>query len=381
MPTVKRHIFLLLIIALAIRITYVLFALSIQDFSDELSFGVNNQEIINLFKRHDSYWYEKIHNEGYPKISSALELGWNSGADFHQSSWGFMPGYPLIVKLVSIVTGLNFSYAATLVSLIFSFLAIALLYRFASIYWTDAKKAFYTVLLFMVLPFQYYLFVMYSEAVFISVLLGALLAIHGDKLWLSGLLLSLLVVMRASGVVLLLPVFLYVLECKSIKLVTLIPFRANCLRLFIPFIFPIVTMVGYILFQYYMTGDPFAYSTAQKAGWYREFTIPFFALFNHGSFTVQFNSIYAIFIMVIAFAYRKNFTPTLNLIIWISLLLPLAAGTPVAMTRYVSIIFPLFFIYANWVKKINYHIFFFVTAFILQLWTFYFWLISDSFSQ
>ena len=83
----------------------------------------------------------------------------------------------------------------------------------------------------------------------------------------------------------------------------------------------------------------------------------------------------------IAFFYRKQFSLSFNLIIWISLLLPLSAGTPVAMTRYISVIFPLFFIYTNWMKDLRNKWVVFTLGFVVQLWTFYYWLISDPFSQ
>lgn len=377
----RKHILRIIGLTLLIRVGYVLFAITVQNISDELAFNPTFSEIIGLFKRHDSYWYERIHDTGYPEVHSEKELGWNDGENFYQSPWGFMPGYPLLVKSVSLLTGFDFTYSASIISILFSALAAILLYWLSMIWWQDAEKAYLTTLLFILMPFQYYLFMLYSESVYLTFLLGALLAVHYRKFWLMGFLLSGLVVMRANGIVMLIPVLVYLLENNALKFSDIACFRKEAIRLLIPFVLPWLTMSFYLFFQYKMTGDPFAYSTAQKAGWYREFTFPLFSLFNHGSFTVQFNSVYTLLFFFIAFLYRKQFPLSFNLIIWISLLLPLSAGTPVAMTRYISVIFPLFFIYTNWIKDSRNKWIVFSLGFVIQLWTFYYWLISDPFSQ
>ncbi|CAN7534215.1 hypothetical protein LJR027_003578 [Terrabacter sp. LjRoot27] len=69
----------------------------------------------------DGQWYERIATEGYPTASEA-----RSASDAW--SWQFPPLFPLLAKLVMVLTGLGFPMAAVLLNLMLGGIATALLY-------------------------------------------------------------------------------------------------------------------------------------------------------------------------------------------------------------------------------------------------------------
>jgi hypothetical protein len=70
----------------------------------------------------DGQWYERIATEGYPSATEARSANdaW---------TWQFPPLFPLLTRLVMVVTGLGFPMAAVLLNLALGGLATALLYR------------------------------------------------------------------------------------------------------------------------------------------------------------------------------------------------------------------------------------------------------------
>jgi hypothetical protein len=128
-----------------------------------------------------------------------------------------------------------------------------------------------------------------------------------------------------------------------------------------------------------MTNEYFAFSIAQ-AGWYRRFMFPLLAFFRQGNFPTQFNSFYGIAAIIIAVFAWKRFPLSLNMLIWISLILPLSSGSVNSLPRFISIIFPLTIFIGSWLYKSRGRNWILTGLFGLQMITFYFWLISDPFS-
>ena len=128
-----------------------------------------------------------------------------------------------------------------------------------------------------------------------------------------------------------------------------------------------------------MTGYFFAFSIAQ-AGWYRELTFPLLSFFRRGDLATQFNSIFTILVIIYAIWNRKKLPFSLNVLILVSLLLPLFSGSVTSMTRFVSVIFPLFLILSSYIQKSNfkYTILFLVLS--LHFLSLYGWIIDHPIS-
>jgi hypothetical protein len=73
----------------------------------------------------DGQWYETIARHGYPHALPA-------SGPVPQTAWAFFPLYPALVRIVMVLTPLGFAPAASLVSMTFAALGLALIYRLAA---------------------------------------------------------------------------------------------------------------------------------------------------------------------------------------------------------------------------------------------------------
>ncbi|SFT35378.1 Mannosyltransferase (PIG-V) [Lishizhenia tianjinensis] len=380
----KSHIYKIILLSISFKLLYIAFAFFLAEVKDDFSVEKSSDDIIRLFKRNDSFWYENIHDNGYPEINTKKDLGWHKNEIFHQSSWGFMPGYPLLVKTVSTLFQCSFNSASFSISILFSTLCFLVFYWLATQWFQDTKNAFFATLLFICMPFQYYFSMMYTEAIFAFLLMGAFVCIQRKKYFVLSLFCAFMVILRANGLVMLLPLVLFLFEKEQLLVAYKLQPKIwswSTLKKLSFLSLPLLCFGAYVLYQYVRTGYPNAYSIAQQGGWYREMMFPLAGLFRQGDFGTQFNSWYAILFMIIAGFAWKRLPLSFNLIVWFNILLPLSAGSSTAMTRYISIIFPLFFVFAFWLRNIKWKYALLPVFTGLQLYMFYFWLISDDFSQ
>lgn len=71
----------------------------------------------------DGDWYRAIATDGYPSV---LPLGANGQVE--QNAWAFSPGYPLTVRALMAVTGLDFSVVAPTLSLVLGAAAMVVIF-------------------------------------------------------------------------------------------------------------------------------------------------------------------------------------------------------------------------------------------------------------
>jgi hypothetical protein len=72
----------------------------------------------------DAEWYSRIFDHGYP-----TELPTNSDGSAMQNEWAFLPLFPYLVRLMNLLTGLEWKFVAPMLALVFSFAAALLAYR------------------------------------------------------------------------------------------------------------------------------------------------------------------------------------------------------------------------------------------------------------
>lgn len=374
-----RTTILLLGFVLALKLVYLLFAHLLNDLKiAPQPHSISADGYITMGKKNDAYWYQRIANGWYPKITNKRDLGYSEGADFKQSEWAFFPFYPGLMRLTAQGLSLNFGQAAALWSFIFSLFAFTGFFWFCMLFHRgNAPLALFTTLLFILFPFHYYYAVFYTEAPFFTFLIFSFIAIHHRKLWLLPFLLIPLALIRPNGIVMIIPLYLYYLEREgmiagyNLRWKTIFTGR-NILRSLV-FLAAPAAFLGYCYYQYVMTGFFFAFSIAQD-GWYREFMFPLLAFFRRGDVATQFNSFYTIFVMLYAMLTWKRFPLSLNIFVWISLILPLCSGSVQSMARFMSAIFPLFIFLGEWLylRKSRYVWLGIIAA--LHFLTFSFWL-------
>ncbi len=219
----------------------------------------------------------------------------------------------------------------------------------------------------------------YTEALFFSLLAFSFITVYLKKYWITSVLLIPLVLVRPNGIVCILPLYLFFIEQNEGIINYFKNNKSNYLKDLLIFVSAPLSLLLYCFYQKSMTGFYLAFIKAQ-AGWYKQFMFPLLSLFRRSDFTTQFNSVYIIVVMILLIIYRKKFTLSMNLLIWINILLPMTSGSVACMPRYVSIIFPISIILGTYFIKINHYYLLLLGVFCLQLITFYPWLISHPFS-
>jgi len=379
----RKNIIYLIFTSIAIKFIYFLFAVLISKSSFRNQSSSNEISFIHLFKKNDSYWYQKAAETGYPKITNPLDLGWSKGEHFKQSVWAHFPLYPISIRLLEKSMGLDFSQSAFILSLIFSTLSFIAFYLICiNLFKRTEKESLFFTLFFILFPFHYYYSMYYTEALFFILLAFSFLSIYYKKYWLTGLLIIPLSLVRPNGIACVLPLFIYYIEIEGGFKELILQLKPKNWKKYLSVLWFITAPIAlgiYCLYQKQMTDHYFAFVKAQ-AGWYKEFMFPLLALFRRSDFTTQFNSIYTILIMLICIGLWKKFPLSLNLLIWISILLPMASGSVACMPRYISVVFPLSVYFASVLIKPKRQFVVLSIVFILQLLTFYTWVIDHPFS-
>jgi hypothetical protein len=133
----------------------------------------------------DSGWFLRVARDGYARgpISGFDANGGDPG------SLAFFPGYPLLVRYLHQVTGLDFEAAALVVSGIAAAAASVLLFALGRRLY-DTRVATAWAVLFCAQPMSVVLSMGYSEGLFVAFVAGALLAAH-RRSWLGAALLGL----------------------------------------------------------------------------------------------------------------------------------------------------------------------------------------------
>ena len=202
----------LLLISVSIKLSYFLTAW-ILDKSMLLPLNITSDihGFLSVFNKNDAGWYLRIAENGYPFIKDPDVLKGFVNGQLQQNSWAFFPLFPFLIYVVSALLAVSGPAAAFIVILLFSVVSYILFYECARVFLKDDGKAWYCTLLFIVFPFNYYYSMFYTEPLFLTFMLGALLAISYKKLYWLLLLLPALVLCRPNGMVVAFFVFIYFL--------------------------------------------------------------------------------------------------------------------------------------------------------------------------
>lgn len=379
MNNFAKHILSIILASLLIRILYLALAFFITGDSNIFSFD----GFAGILHRNDAGWFERIAENWYPVITDLRDLGYSHDAEFKQSEWAFFPMYPLMNRVLMQIFNIPFLYSGLFLSLALSFLTFIGFYWFCLLHTGDNRKSLYCSLVFIVFPFHYYFSMMYTEAAFFTFLIYTFIVVHKKVYWIIPLLLIPLVLSRPFGLVSIIAIYMYHLEREGILKGWIINFneffkRSNLLKSLL-FLSGPLAFAMYCAYQYQMTGVFNAFTRAQ-AGWYREMMFPWMAFFRSGDFPTQFSSFYSIIVILLSVLTIKKHPASLNVFIWLSIILPLVSGSVASMPRFVSVIFPITILIGSWLYKLRTKYAFIALFAGLQIFVFYYWLIGDPFS-
>jgi hypothetical protein len=211
----------------------------------------------------DSGWFLTIAREGYPHhIPTAA-------GHVVESALAFFPLFPLLLKIVAVLTPLSDAAAGVAVSLAAGAVAVVVMHRIALRLTGDPARARRAVVRFSFFPGTMVLSMPYSEAVMTALAAVCVLALLEERWWTAGVCAALATASRASALAL-------VPACLWQALVVVRRHRrpggtavggAGPRRLR-PLVAPLLAPLGtaaYFAYLWARTGDPLAYVHAEAA--------------------------------------------------------------------------------------------------------------------
>ncbi|MFH0832271.1 MAG: hypothetical protein V1900_00920 [Candidatus Aenigmatarchaeota archaeon] len=288
--------------------------------------------------------------------------GYNPNFNEGMGNYAWYPLYPLMIKAIGF---LGYDIAAFLISNIFSFLAVTMLYLLVKKE-MNGKMAYKTVFYLLLFPTAYFFTAAYTESLFLFLSLACFWFAQEGKYMHSGIAGFFASLTRSQGVILLLPIlYIYLREKK---------FRISPNVLFILLIpLGILTIMAY---HYFSIGDAFMMFKAQQ-GFARELALPWVAFINTfymGITSKTFGgTIYYFFDIAVAAAFialsllsLRHIKKEYGIYSVLSLILPISTSLLFGIPRFVLVLFPAFMMVAKLSEgKYKMHINLIYTVFIV----------------
>ncbi|MGO4593014.1 hypothetical protein AB4Z18_04235 [Leifsonia sp. 2TAF2] len=126
----------------------------------------------------DGAYYSQIVEQGYP---TSLPL--DSDGSVQQNPWAFLPLYPMIVRVVMLLTGMSFYPAGFAVAMAFGAAASVVLFRLVAAR-AGVSSAFWATAFFCFGPLSFVLQIAYAESLFFFLMFAALLMMIQRRHWL-----------------------------------------------------------------------------------------------------------------------------------------------------------------------------------------------------
>ena len=223
--------------------------------------GVGPLSFLNTW---DAGWFLAVARDGYP---AHIPMAAGHAA---QSTLAFFPLFPLLLKIVAVLTPLSDGLAGVAVSVVAGAVAVVVIHRIAVRLTGDPDRAFRAVALFSFFPGSMVLSMAYSEGVMVALAALCLLALLEERWWTAGLCAALATASRASALALV-PACLWqaVRAIRRDRRARLAlggpsPATGGLRPLVAPLLAPLGT-VAYFAFLWIRTGDLLAYPHAEGA--------------------------------------------------------------------------------------------------------------------
>ncbi len=270
---------------------------------------------LDIWSVYDSAWYLHIAEHWYdlsaePTLPRMVEQG--------QSAIAFFPLYPGLMKGIGAVIGSPY-VAGVLISNVALIASGIFLYRLVKLRYGDETGAATSVKFLFLFPTAFILSGIFTESLFLALLLGCLYYGQRKKWLLAGVLAFFLSSTRSVGVLVVLPLGWEYLRGIQFKLRDA---RAEILWLLLA-----PAALGLVmLYNWHLTGDPLAFVHVQKY-WGRESVNPFGVLWHYLTNPTLF-TVFATALVLLAFLALCVFIRQIGVAYWFfgmcMLLIPLA---------------------------------------------------------
>lgn len=323
-------IFIKLIHYLIIYLSANLLIFNVQGYLNNFHFDNENITIWNAFKTWDGQIYLYIAKHGYEKFSIVN---------------AHYPLYPLLIRLFTKITGIDYFFIGLTLSSLFSILSSLLLFLYTRNI-TDEKIAFLTTLFYLVFPSSFHTSLIYSESTFVLLLLSFFYFKQTQKNILVNLSSFLLPLSRPQGVFILLPIIIeIILNIKNKEKYKNFQFFLSC----------ILGLFCYFSIMYYYTGDFFSGFKAQQlyiskhslyyfihpVEWfYNNFIAKDFYI--HGFNNSIIDRVFFVFAIFSLYYIYINFNFSIFLFSVIMIMVPALSDSFTSFSRYILPVFPIY---------------------------------------
>jgi len=282
----------------------------------------------------DINWYIGIAEHGYEHRPSDAQVPHN---------WVFFPLFPLVLHLAHYLTG-EFALTGAVLSHIFFFFALLLLYRLAVVFGfaENSPRAVFYLAFF---PVSYFFSLPVTESLFLLLTVASFLSAKLKKWWLAGLIGALASATRFSGVLLLPALVVLYFESGRDRPRKLGPELAWLL------IIP-SGLVAFMAYLHAITGDALAFVKSQAA-WSRRpgfFLTPLYDyLANPAEIVAKWdfrtlNFVAAVMVVVCAVVLFKRRQFALATYSILSVVLTLSSTLLQSQARYAMVVFPVYLV-------------------------------------
>jgi hypothetical protein len=146
-----------------------------------------SQAVVNVWLRWDTAWYLKIAASGYA---------------VNDGSIAFMPLYPWLMRVTGELFGGNLLLGGIIVSNLAGLIVCILLFELTRLERNFKTNPFQTVLALLVFPSAFFLFAVYSESLFLMLMLASWLSARHKRWLVAGILGGLATLCRLQGILL-----------------------------------------------------------------------------------------------------------------------------------------------------------------------------------
>ncbi len=336
---------------------------------------LSNHYWLDIWTRWDSRWYMMIINGGY--FTEPVSI-----LTTHRSNLPFFPLYPYLVKWITqllpverLQPGYYLTVGVLLSNLCFV-IAAGFLYRLIADHLADETIARRTLLLIFVFPTSFIFSTFYPESLYLMLCVISLWLAYKGKWAAASLVAALLGVSRPQGILILLPLGLLYLQSVGWKLRGLR--RDVAWMAVIP-----LPVVAHFVGLYPNTGTFLAPILAQGTwrGGGNIFSETAYLVNLQPSLNVwQIDAIvWILFAVILLAGARRLRSWPMAVYALAQLILPVSTGTFMSFTRFAVVIFPIFIILAQMLKRRSLEMFCIAIFFAFQVlyflgWVNYFWM-------
>ena len=266
----------------------------------------------------------------------------------------FPPLYPILLRLISDL-GINIYLGGVIISNILFVIGMLILYKTIAGRW-NKKIASMALVLISIFPTSYFFSTTYPESLFVLIFAASFYFAEKENYLLSSFLAGLAAITRPFGIMIFPPIILFMFKKNKLSLRNLI---TNGLIFALPIIY-------YLLINYFIYGDFFAFAGFLKNNWQKSFDFPWNGiisswkrgLFTNDNFTYKYIVGYAeaatstiawIFVLVGINKWKK-YLPYLSYLL-LGTLFFTSTGFILSAPRYLLSIPPLFILISEIFSK------------------------------